>query len=220
MTKRLDRSNLQVAETLVDFIEKEALPNTNINAEHFWNKFEAILNKFAPQNKKLLQIRSDMKNQIDEFYKKHSGKTINQDEYIGFLKEINYIVPVGNDFKIETQNVDPELAVKAGPQLVVPVTNARYALNAANARWGSLYDALYGTDAISEKDNANKTSSYNPIRGKKVVNYAKNFLDKNFPLTNGSHNDVVSYKIVDNALIMTLSNSSTTEFKNINQYVG
>ena len=220
MTKRLDRSNLQVAETLVDFIEKEALPNTNINAEHFWNKFEAILNKFAPQNKKLLQIRSDMKNQIDEFYKKHSGKTINQDEYIGFLKEINYIVPVGNDFKIETQNVDPELAVKAGPQLVVPVTNARYALNAANARWGSLYDALYGTDAISEKDNANKTSSYNPTRGKKVVNYAKNFLDKNFPLTNGSHNDVVSYKIVDNALIMTLSNSSTTEFKNINQYVG
>jgi len=181
MTKRLDRSNLQVAETLVDFIEKEALPNTNINAEHFWNKFEAILNKFAPQNKKLLQIRSDMKNQIDEFYKKHSGKTINQDEYIGFLKEINY---------------------------------------AANARWGSLYDALYGTDAISEKDNANKTSSYNPTRGKKVVNYAKNFLDKNFPLTNGSHNDVVSYKIVDNALIMTLSNSSTTEFKNINQYVG
>ena len=182
MTKRLDRSNLQVAETLVDFIEKEALPNTNINAEHFWNKFEAVLNKFAPQNKKLLQIRSDMKNQIDEFYKKHSGKTINQDEYIGFLKEINYIVPVGNDFKIETQNVDPELAVKAGPQLVVPVTNARYALNAANARWGSLYDALYGTDAISEKDNANKTSSYNPTRGKKVVNYAKNFLDKNFPL--------------------------------------
>ena len=158
MTKRLDRSNLQVSETLVDFIEKEALPNTNINAEYFWNKFEAVLNKFAPQNKKLLQIRSDMKNQIDDFYKKHSGKTINQDEYIDFLKEINYIVPVGNDFKIETQNVDPELAVKAGPQLVVPVTNARYALNAANARWGSLYDALYGTDAISEKDNANKTS--------------------------------------------------------------
>ena len=220
MTKRLDRSNLQVAETLVDFIEKEALPNTNINAEHFWNKFEVVLNKFAPQNKKLLQIRSDMKNQIDEFYKKHSGKKINQDEYISFLKEINYIVPVGNDFKIETQNVDPELAVKAGPQLVVPVTNARYALNAANARWGSLYDALYGTDAISEKDNANKTSSYNPTRGKKVVNYAKNFLDKNFPLANGSHNDVVSYKIVKNALIMTLSNSSTTEFKNINQYVG
>ena len=162
MTKRLNRGNLRISETLVDFIEKEALPNTNINVQNFWNKFELILDKFVPQNKKLLQIRSDMKNQIDEFYKKHSGKTINQDEYIGFLKEINYIVPVGNDFKIETKNVDPELAVKAGPQLVVPVTNARYALNAANARWGSLYDALYGTDAISEKDNATKTSLYNP----------------------------------------------------------
>jgi malate synthase len=220
MTKRLKRSNLQVSETLVAFIEKEALPNTNINAENFWNKFELILNKFIPLNKKLLQIRNDMKNQIDEFYKKNSGKTINQDEYISFLKEINYIVPVGNDFKIETQNVDPELAVKAGPQLVVPVTNARYALNAANARWGSLYDALYGTDAISDKDNANKTSSYNPIRGKKVVSYAKNFLDKNFPLANGSHNDVLSYKIIDNTLIIVLSNSTTTGFRNINQYVG
>ncbi|MDC0092865.1 malate synthase G [Alphaproteobacteria bacterium] len=220
MTKRLKRSNLQVSETLVAFIEKEALPNTNINAENFWNKFELILNKFVPLNKKLLQIRNDMKNQIDEFYKKNSDKIINQDEYINFLKKINYIVPVGNDFKIETQNVDPELAVKAGPQLVVPVTNARYALNAANARWGSLYDALYGTDAISDKDNANKTSSYNPIRGKKVVSYAKNFLDKNFPLANGSHKDVLSYKINDNTLIVALSNSSITEFRNINQYVG
>ena len=220
MTERLNRGNLQISETLVDFIEKEALPNTNINAENFWNRFELILDKFVPQNKKLLQIRSDMKNQIDEFYKKNSGKTVNQNEYISFLKEINYIVPVGNDFKIETQNVDPELAVKAGPQLVVPVTNARYALNAANARWGSLYDALYGTDAISEKDSANKTSSYNPIRGKKVVSYAKNFLDKNFPLANGSHKDVLSYKIIDSALIILLSNNSTTQFRNINQYVG
>ena len=136
MTKRLDRSNLQVAETLVDFIEKEALPNTNINAEHFWNKFEAVLNKFAPQNKKLLQIRSDMKNQIDEFYKKNSGKTVNQDEYISFLKEINYIVPVGNDFKIETQNVDPELAVKAGPQLVVPVTKCKICFKCCKCAMG------------------------------------------------------------------------------------
>ena len=161
-----------------------------------------------------------MKNNIDEFYKKNSGKIINQDEYISFLKKINYIVPVGSDFKIETQNVDPELAVKAGPQLVVPVTNARYALNAANARWGSLYDALYGTDAISEKDNATKTSSYNPTRGKKVVNYAKNFLDKNFPLTNGSHKDVVSYKIINNALTITLGDSSSTRLENIDQYIG
>ena len=169
MTKRLNRSNLQISETLVNFIENEALPNTNVCAERFWNKLELILNQFVPLNQKLLETRSIMKNQIDSFYLENTGKTINQDQYINFLRKINYIVPVGNNFTIETQNVDPELALKAGPQLVVPVTNARYALNAANARWGSLYDALYGTDAISEEGNAQKTSSYNPSRGKKVV---------------------------------------------------
>ncbi len=220
MTKRLNRGNLQVSETLVNFIEKEALPNTNINAENFWNKFELILDRFVPQNKKLLQIRSKMKKQIDDFYIEKSGNAFNQDEYISFLKKINYIVPVGENFNIETQNVDVELAAKAGPQLVVPVTNARYALNAANARWGSLYDALYGTDVISEKEKANKTSSYNPIRGKKVVSYAKNFLDKNFPLVKGSHVDVISYKISHNNLVIMLNDSSATEFKNRNQYVG
>ena len=216
MTKRLNRGNLRISETLVDFIEKEALPNTNINVQNFWNKFELILDKFVPQNKKLLQTRNSMKKQIDEFYINNSGKTINQDEYISFLKEINYIVPVGKDFKIETQNVDSELAVKAGPQLVVPVTNARYALNAANARWGSLYDALYGTDVIPDDKNAEKTISYNPLRGEKVVDYAKDFLDKTFPLENGSHKNVLSYKIIDNALIILLSNGSTTEFRNTN----
>ena len=166
MTKRLNRNNLQVSENLVYFIENDALPNTNVSSEIFWKKFELILNHFAPINKKLLETRSIMKQEIDSFYHENSGKTINQEQYVSFLKKINYIVPVGNNFTIETQNVDPELALKAGPQLVVPVTNARYALNAANARWGSLYDALYGTDAISEEENAKKTSSYNPSRGK------------------------------------------------------
>ncbi len=220
MTKRLNRNNLQVSETLVNFIENDALPNTNISAERFWKKFELILNHFSPINKKLLETRNEMKQKIDSFYLENFGKRIGQDQYINFLKKINYIVPVGNNFTIETQNVDPELALKAGPQLVVPVTNARYALNAANARWGSLYDALYGTDAISEEDNAQKTNSYNPSRGKKVVEYGRNFLDKNFKLENGSHKNVKNYEIENDTLIMKLRSGVTTHLSNQNQYVG
>ena len=220
MTKRLNRSNLQISETLVNFIENEALPNTNVSAERFWNKLELILNQFVPLNQKLLETRSIMKKQIDSFYLENTGKTINQDQYINFLRKINYIVPVGNNFTIETQNVDPELALKAGPQLVVPVTNARYALNAANARWGSLYDALYGTDAISEEGNAQKTSSYNPSRGKKVVDYGRDFLDKNFKLENSSHKDVKTYKIENGNLIIKSNDNTNTQLSETNQYVG
>ena len=220
MTKRLNRSNLQISETLVNFIENEALPNTNVSAERFWNKLELILNQFVPLNQKLLETRRKMKNQIDSFYLENTGKTINQDQYINFLRKINYIVPVGNNFTIQTQNVDPELALKAGPQLVVPVTNARYALNAANARWGSLYDALYGTDAISEEGNAQKTSSYNPSRGKKVVDYGRDFLDKNFKLENSSHKDVKTYKIENGNLIIKSNDNTNTQLSDTNQYVG
>ncbi len=220
MTKRLNRSNLQISETLVNFIENEALPNTNVSAERFWNKLELILNQFVPLNQKLLETRSIMKNQIDSFYLENTGKTINQDQYINFLRKINYIVPVGNNFTIETSNVDPELALKAGPQLVVPVTNARYALNAANARWGSLYDALYGTDAIPEEGNAQKTSSYNPSRGKKVVDYGRDFLDKNFKLENSSHKDVKTYKIENGNLIIKSNDNTNTQLSDTNQYVG
>ncbi|MFL2818651.1 MAG: malate synthase G [Candidatus Puniceispirillales bacterium] len=220
MAKRLNRSNLKVSETLVNFIENDALPNTDVSAERFWNKLELILDHFAPLNKKLLETRSEIKKQIDTFYIENSGKTIDQNLYINFLKKINYIVPVGNDFTIETQNVDPELAQKAGPQLVVPVTNARYALNAANARWGSLYDALYGTDAISEDGNAKKTNSYNPSRGKKVVEYGRDFLDKNFELDNGSHRDINTYKIVNGNLLIKSENSIVTKLRDSNQYVG
>ena len=220
MTKRLNRSNLQISETLVNFIENEALPNTNVSAERFWNRLELILNQFVPLNQKLLETRSIMKNQIDSFYLENTSKTINQDQYINFLRKINYIVPVGNNFTIETQNVDPELALNAGPQLVVPVTNARYALNAANARWGSLYDALYGTDAISEEGNAQKTSSYNPSRGKKVVDYGRVFLDKNFKLENGSHRDVKTYKVENGNLIIKSNDNTNTQLSDTNQYVG
>ncbi|MDA9174370.1 malate synthase G [bacterium] len=220
MTNRLKRGNLQVSEILVDFIEKEALPDTNIGADQFWSKLELILDKFVPENKRLLEVRAKMKSQIDDFYKTNSGRNIPHDEYVSFLKDINYIVPEGDSFKIETENVDPELALKAGPQLVVPVTNARYALNAANARWGSLYDALYGTDAISENGNAKKSASYNPIRGQKVVDFGRDFLDKNFSLETGFHKDVIGYDIVSNALIANIKGNIKSKLKNQDQYVG
>jgi malate synthase len=220
MTNRLIRGNLQVSEILVDFIEKEALPETNIGADKFWSKLELILDRFVPENKRLLEVRAKMKSLIDDFYKKNSGRNIPHDEYVSFLKDINYIVPEGDSFKVETENVDPELALKAGPQLVVPVTNARYALNAANARWGSLYDALYGTDAISEDGNAKKSASYNPIRGQKVVDFGRNFLDKNFSLETGSHKDVIGYDIVSNTLIANIKGNINSKLKNQDQYIG
>ncbi len=220
MTNRIKRGNLNVAEILINFIENEALPGTNISADRFWDKLEKILDKFVPENKRLLEVRAKIKSQIDDFYKENSGRDIPHDEYINFLKKINYIVPQGENFKIETENVDPELALKAGPQLVVPVTNARYALNAANARWGSLYDALYGTDAISEEGNAQKSISYNPIRGQKVVTFGREFLDTNFPLESGSHKDVTGYNIVNDALVANLKNNIDSNLKNQDQYVG
>ena len=220
MTNRIKRGNLNVAEILINFIENEALPGTNISADRFWDKLEKILDKFVPENKRLLEVRAKIKSQIDDFYKENSGRDVPHDEYINFLKKINYIVPQGENFKIETENVDPELALKAGPQLVVPVTNARYALNAANARWGSLYDALYGTDAISEEGNAQKSISYNPIRGQKVVTFGREFLDKNFPLESGSHKDVTGYNIVNDALVANLKNNIDSNLKNQDQYVG
>ena len=219
MTNRLRRGNLQVSETLANFIENEALTDTNISSETFWGKLESILNQFVPRNKELLQTRNEMKKKIDKFYL-DSSKAINHEEYINFLKKIKYIVPEGENFQINTKNVDDELAHKAGPQLVVPVTNARYALNAANARWGSLYDALYGTDAISESGKAERSTSYNPIRGKKVISYAKEFLDKNFPLQNCSHKDIKSYKIHNNSLLVETSDGANSHLKIKSQYVG
>ena len=220
MSNRLNRSNLQVSEALVKFIENEALPNTGVNLEVFWSKLEAILDKFVPQNKALLQKRTSFKNKIDDFYKTNKGKKIIPNDYINFLKEINYIVPEGIDFQINTQNVDPELSLNAGPQLVVPVMNARYALNAANARWGSMYDALYGTDVITEENGAEKGKSYNPIRGQHVVNYCREFLDKHFPLEKGSHKDTISYFINDNTLQVKLKNDESTNLKDTSKFVG
>ncbi len=183
---KIKKGNLSIDSVLVDFIEKEAIPETDINIENFWKEFDEAVHELAPINKQLLEKRDSIQKQIDEWHLSNKGKEINKEEYFKFLKSINYIVEEKEDFKISTSNVDDEIAQIAGPQLVVPIDNARYALNAANARWGSLYDALYGTDVIPEDGGATKSGGYNPARGDKVIEYAKKFLDKNFPLSNGS----------------------------------
>ena len=171
--------NLSINSMLLEFVNQEVIPGTGINVEDFWNKFDMAVHELAPTNKALIEKREKIQKQIDEWHLTNKGKELNKDEYIQFLKSINYIVDEKEDFQISTQNVDEEIAKIAGPQLVVPIDNARYALNAANARWGSLYDALYGTDVISDTNGSEKNSSYNPERGKKVIAYAKNFLDLN-----------------------------------------
>jgi len=187
--------NLIINSVLLDFINKEVIPGTDVLVEDFWNKFDSAVHELAPINKGLIEKRESIQKKIDEWHLNNKGKGIIEDEYINFLKSINYIVEEQENFKISTQNVDEEIAKIAGPQLVVPVDNARYAINAANARWGSLYDALYGTDAILETNSATKSGSYNPERGKKVIEYAKDFLDKNFPLYDGNWLNITKISI-------------------------
>jgi malate synthase len=217
--EKVIKNKLKISKVLYEFLENDVLSPLNVNSDLFWKGFEEIIYKFSPLNKKLLEKRDEIKNLIDDFYKNNKDKAINQEEYISFLKDIGYIVPEGPDFKIETENVDEEIAKIAGPQLVVPVTNARYSLNAANARWGSLYDALYGTDLIPEEDQTSKNNNYNPKRGEKVIEFGRNFLDEHFPLTNGSHHDAISYEIENKKLIINFQNEKTT-LKEAQKFVG
>tara|TARA_B110000211_G_scaffold140557_1_gene160636 strand:- start:3188 stop:5305 length:2118 start_codon:yes stop_codon:yes gene_type:complete len=193
--EKIKKGNLIVNSVLLEFINKEVLPGTDIQIEDFWEKFDLAVHELAGINKSLIEKRESVQKKIDEWHLANKGKKIDKIEYISFLKSINYIVEENEDFKISTQNVDEEISSIAGPQLVVPVDNARYAINAANARWGSLYDALYGTDVIPETEGATKNKSYNPERGKKVIEYAKDFLDKNFPLANDSWKNITKISI-------------------------
>ena len=212
--------SLVISKDLKNFLENEVLVGLDISKEHFWSSFETIVNEFSPRNKDLLQKRDDIQTKIDTWHIDRKGQDFNFTEYKSFLTEIGYIAPRSEGFKISTDNVDPEIKTIAGPQLVVPVMNARFALNAANARWGSLYDALYGTDVISESDGAEKVGGYNPVRGDKVIDFAKNFLDETIPLADGSYKDVLGFEFVDGNIQAVLPDLLKVKLKNPAQYIG
>lgn len=210
---------LTVAEPLYDFIVNEALPGTDIDTDALFSSLAEIVNEFAPQNQSLLDRRDELQKQLDDWHKANPG-SVDATAYKAFLIDIGYLLPVVDDFSVSVDRVDDEIAQVAGPQLVVPVNNARYALNAANARWGSLYDALYGTDAISEADGATRAGAYNPVRGQRVVAFANQLLDDSAPLAQGSHADVTQYAITNQALQVTLASGSEVGLKQSAQCVG
>ncbi len=213
--KMVEKSGLKVSSTILEFINNEVIPNTNIDIDKFWNKFSEIVHELSPINKALIQKREIIQKKLDDWHKSNKGKDFNKKEYINFLKSIDYLIDEKNDFKIETADVDEEISSIAGPQLVVPVDNARYALNAANARWGSLYDALYGTDIISGSIG----KSWDQERAKKVINFVRDFLDEKMPLAQISWKNVSKFKIEENKLVI-FANSKKYFLKNNEQFIG
>ena len=218
MTERVNEGKLSISTSLHALLEQEIAPDLNLDTAKFWQDFQKIAEKYIPINENLLKKREELQTKIDEWHL--SNKDFDFDSYKSFLKDIGYLVEEGADFEISTANVDAEIAQIAGPQLVVPVMNARFSLNAANARWGSLYDALYGTDMISEDDGADRAGAYNPVRGDKVIDFSKNFLNDYLPLTEGKYQDVVSFQISNGDLEISLSDQSKTSLKNDSAFVG
>ena len=211
---------LKISSDIKNVLEDEILPGLGITAEDFWVSFERIIDTFSPRNKALLEKREKIQKLIDEWHISRKSQNHNHDEYKSFLEEIGYISKRAKDFTISTENVDPEIKTIAGPQLVVPVMNARFALNAANARWGSLYDALYGTDMISEENGAHKDGGYNPKRGDRVIAFSKNFLDETVPLENGSYENVISFEFANGNILAQLADGSSSFLINQDQYQG
>jgi malate synthase len=225
MTERIAIHRLQVATVLHRFIEEQVLPGTGMASAAFWKGVDALVHELAPKNAALLGERDRLQHELDRWHRAHPGPIKKMRKYRAFLEKIGYLVPVPANVKATTRNVDAELALQAGPQLVVPITNARYALNAANARWGSLYDALYGTDAIAEDDGAERLGSesgagYNPVRGAKVIAYARHVLDRVAPLARGSHVDSTDYRIEAGALVVALRGNVVTGLAQPAQFVG
>ncbi|MBF6206153.1 MULTISPECIES: malate synthase G [Nocardia] len=220
MTERIQVGGLQVARVLHEFVENEALPGSGVDSAAFWAGAEQVINDLAPRNRALLAERDEIQGKVDAWHAEHPGANYDKAAYKHFLTEIGYLRPEPADFRIATQNVDDEIAVTAGPQLVVPVMNARFAINAANARWGSLYDALYGTDAIPEDNGAEKGTGYNKVRGDKVIEWARNFLDDSVTLITGSHIGSTSYKIVDGELEVGLEDGTSIGLADASQLVG
>ena len=219
MSNYIQVGNLRVAKVLHDFVNTKVLPDTGVEQAQFWGGFDTLIHDLAPKNRALLARRDELQEQINVWHKENKG---NADfaAYKSFLEEIGYLEPKVEPFKVSTENVDDAIALQAGPQLVVPINNARYAINAANARWGSLYDALYGTDAISEENGAEKGKGYNPVRGDKVIAYAKNVLDQAAALKDAKHADVVKYKIEAGKLVATLANDNVTTLEDGAKLVG
>lgn len=224
MNARITKGNLLIAKEIADLVQNEILPGLNINVDGVWKLLDRLVRDFAPRNRQLLSKRDELQVKIDTWHKDRKGTQHDADAYKKFLLEIGYLVPEGPDFKVSTENVDPEISTVAGPQLVVPVTNARYALNAANARWGSLYDALYGTDVLSEDNGCEKGAGYNPVRGAAVVFYAASFLDEAAPLSSGSHGLVQRYNLhLDDGrqrLSVTLTDGTNVSLADPDQFVG
>ena len=219
MVERIQHSGLQIAKPIYQLVNDQICPGTGIEPDQFWPAFAKIINHFAPSNRQLLEKRETLQAQIDSWHHQHRDD-FNFADYKAFLQRIDYLVPEGPSFSVTPQNVDPEIAQQAGPQLVVPIMNARFALNAVNARWGSLYDALYGNDVISEEGGAEKVGAYNPVRGQKVIDYGRDLLDTAVPLDNGSHQGATAYRVLNQALVVTLDNGSVAHLANPEQFVG
>jgi len=220
MSTRIEKGGLRIAPELFDLIENRVLPGTGVDSGTFWDGLGRIMAEFAPRNRQLLAKRDEIQACIDAWHVERAGAPHDAGLYKQFLEAIGYLLPEPDDFKVTTTGVDPEIAEQCGPQLVVPVMNARYALNAANARWGSLYDALYGTDALPETDGATRGGGYNPARGAKVIEFARNFLDASFPLASGSHRDAAAYRVNNGQLQVTLAGDQTTGLRQPAQFAG
>ncbi|WDE00429.1 malate synthase G [Thalassomonas actiniarum] len=220
MEQRISVANLQVASCLYDFIEDEALPSSGLTPADFWQGFSRLISDLTPVNRALLAKREQLQQQLDSWHQQHNGDAFDFDAYKAYLQDIGYLAPEVADFKISTTKVDAEVATLAGPQLVVPIMNARFALNAVNARWGSLYDALYGTDVIAQTQGAEKSGAYNPVRGAKVVAFAKDFLDQVLPLESGSHQEVSDYQLDGQQLILTLNDGKQSKLCQPNALIG
>ena len=219
MSESIERAGLRIAKPIYDLVNDQICPGTGINIESFWSNFADIINKFAPKNRELLEKREVLQAQIDRWHRDNRAE-FEFSEYKNFLQDIGYLVPEGPDFSINPKNVDTEIAQQAGPQLVVPIMNARFALNAVNARWGSLYDALYGNDVIAEDNGAEKVGFYNPVRGQKVIDYGRAFLDGSVPLATGSHADAIGYHVVDQQLVVTVAGGVPVALAIPEQFVG
>ena len=219
MSQSVQEFGLKVAKPIHDLVNQSILPGTGIKPDHFWSRFAAIVERFAPINAHLLSVRDDLQAQIDNWHIAHS-ESFEFSEYKAFLQDIGYLAVQGDAFGINPKNVDAEITHQAGPQLVVPIMNARFALNAVNARWGSLYDALYGNDVIPEQGGAEKAGGYNPVRGQRVIDYGRDFLDGAAPLEEGSHHGATSYRVINGQLEVLLESNASSRLRSQKQFVG